>query len=226
MFISILELSLDPPHDCLPENRQLYESLSPCLIPLPCSIASSTATSAAAEAILKPFAERLKTWRTLLVKYLRNQDDQIELLQTFEEYCLGDGVFAAASPPAPIKKRTKKSRSKDKARNRKKSRSKLKSTPEVDDSEKEESKKLGESALHPVTSGPAGAVLMSCPYAPLFMKVLMLSYKFDILSEEAILQWAEERTHATGDDRRFMEQSKEFIEWLQTASEEESSDED
>ena len=221
MFVSILDLSLGPPRDCLPENRKLYLNMD---------------TTSSPNVFLKPLAQQLNKWRTLLMKYLRNQDDQIELLQTFEEYCLGDGVFEVPKAKKTSTKSLGASSSNDGKSKRRKGKKKRK-------------KRLGEAGAEDDEDGTASPEArngtqeteeesekdtqdtdgqgrkLSSPYAPNFMPVLKLSYDVDILSEEAIFQWAKEREHATGDDRRFLDQSMKFIEWLKEA-EEESDDED
>jgi translation initiation factor eIF-2B subunit epsilon len=55
---------------------------------------------------------------------------------------------------------------------------------------------------------------------------LKLCYDHDIVSEEAILDWAGEKEHASLEDRHFVDQCSALLTWLQEASEEDSSDED
>lgn len=52
------------------------------------------------------------------------------------------------------------------------------------------------------------------------------SYDADILSEEAILAWAEEKAGADESEKRFLNLAKVFIEWLQQSSEDESGEEE
>ncbi|KAL8226412.1 hypothetical protein R6Q57_016244 [Mikania cordata] len=58
-------------------------------------------------------------------------------------------------------------------------------------------------------------------YAPVFVQVLHLLYDKDIIQEEAILKWADEREDADESDKVFVKQSEKFIQWLNEASEEE-----
>merc|ERR1712029_1056948 len=52
-----------------------------------------------------------------------------------------------------------------------------------------------------------------------FNKIILLLYKIDILSEDAILKWYKE-AHSQRGWSVFMDQMKKFIEWLENADEE------
>lgn len=52
------------------------------------------------------------------------------------------------------------------------------------------------------------------------------SYDADILSEEAVLAWAEEKAGADEAEKRFLKLAKVFIDWLQQSSDDESSGEE
>ncbi|ROK35761.1 Histone-binding protein RBBP4 [Anabarilius grahami] len=52
-----------------------------------------------------------------------------------------------------------------------------------------------------------------------FSKIVVLFYKADVLSEEAILKWYKD-AHAAKGKSVFLEQMKKFVEWLQNAEEE------
>uniref|UniRef100_A0AAY4CP14 eIF5-mimic protein 1 n=1 Tax=Denticeps clupeoides TaxID=299321 RepID=A0AAY4CP14_9TELE len=56
-----------------------------------------------------------------------------------------------------------------------------------------------------------------------FSKIIVLFYKADVLSEEAILKWYKD-THAAKGKSVFLEQMKKFVEWLQNAEEESESE--
>ncbi|MBN3292167.1 BZW1A protein, partial [Polypterus senegalus] len=56
-----------------------------------------------------------------------------------------------------------------------------------------------------------------------FQKIVVLLYKADVLSEEAILKWYTEAHIAKGKSV-FLEQMKKFVEWLKNAEEESESD--
>ncbi|KAG7235397.1 hypothetical protein INR49_002708 [Caranx melampygus] len=58
-----------------------------------------------------------------------------------------------------------------------------------------------------------------------FQKIVVLLYKADVLSEEAILKWYTEAHLAKGKSV-FLEQMKKFVEWLKNAEEESESDEE
>uniref|UniRef100_A0A4W4G809 eIF5-mimic protein 1 n=1 Tax=Electrophorus electricus TaxID=8005 RepID=A0A4W4G809_ELEEL len=56
-----------------------------------------------------------------------------------------------------------------------------------------------------------------------FSKIVVLFYKADVLSEEAILKWYKD-AHAAKGKSIFLEQMKTFVEWLQNAEEESESE--
>ncbi|XP_048848716.1 eIF5-mimic protein 1 [Brienomyrus brachyistius] len=56
-----------------------------------------------------------------------------------------------------------------------------------------------------------------------FSKIVVLFYKADVLSEEAILKWYKDAPAAKGKSV-FLEQMKKFVEWLQNAEEESESE--
>uniref|UniRef100_A0A8P4GHB6 W2 domain-containing protein n=1 Tax=Dicentrarchus labrax TaxID=13489 RepID=A0A8P4GHB6_DICLA len=58
-----------------------------------------------------------------------------------------------------------------------------------------------------------------------FQKIVVLLYKADVLSEEAILKWYTE-THLAKGKSVFLEQMKKFVEWLKNAEEESESEEE
>ncbi|KAK9066479.1 hypothetical protein SSX86_013801 [Deinandra increscens subsp. villosa] len=58
-------------------------------------------------------------------------------------------------------------------------------------------------------------------FAPLFVQILHLLYDIDIIQEEAILNWANEKEGADEADKVFVKQAEKFIQWLNEASEEE-----
>uniref|UniRef100_A0A8C8RDK1 eIF5-mimic protein 1 n=1 Tax=Pelusios castaneus TaxID=367368 RepID=A0A8C8RDK1_9SAUR len=51
-----------------------------------------------------------------------------------------------------------------------------------------------------------------------FQKIVVLFYKADVLSEEAILKWYKE-AHVAKGKSVFLDQMKQFVEWLQNAEE-------
>ncbi|RMC05077.1 hypothetical protein DUI87_18259 [Hirundo rustica rustica] len=51
-----------------------------------------------------------------------------------------------------------------------------------------------------------------------FQKIVVLFYKADVLSEEAILKWYKE-AHVAKGKSVFLDQMKKFVEWLQNAEE-------
>jgi len=58
-----------------------------------------------------------------------------------------------------------------------------------------------------------------------FNKIIVLLYKTDVLSEEAVLKWYKE-SHSQRGWQVFSEQMKKFVEWLEQAEEESDDDED
>ena len=52
-----------------------------------------------------------------------------------------------------------------------------------------------------------------------FNKIVLLLYKTDVLSEDAILKWYKE-THSSRGWSVFMDQMKKFVDWLEQAEEE------
>ncbi|EMS54837.1 Translation initiation factor eIF-2B subunit epsilon [Triticum urartu] len=63
-------------------------------------------------------------------------------------------------------------------------------------------------------------------FAPLFSKILPYLYDKDVVSEDAILRWAEEKENADESDKVFVKQSDAFIKWLKEAEEEEDDEDD
>ncbi|KAL6912281.1 hypothetical protein ACP4OV_001086 [Aristida adscensionis] len=62
-------------------------------------------------------------------------------------------------------------------------------------------------------------------FSPLFSKILPFLYDKEVVSEDAILRWAEEKEHADDADKVFVKQSEAFIQWLREAEEEEEEEE-
>ncbi|KAJ6679149.1 TRANSLATION INITIATION FACTOR EIF-2B SUBUNIT EPSILON [Salix purpurea] len=58
-------------------------------------------------------------------------------------------------------------------------------------------------------------------FSPHFSQILHLLYDKDILEEDAILRWADEKKDAEESDKVFVKQSEKLIQWLREASEEE-----
>ncbi|KAH9649152.1 eIF-2B GDP-GTP exchange factor subunit epsilon [Citrus sinensis] len=58
-------------------------------------------------------------------------------------------------------------------------------------------------------------------FSPLFARILHILYDKDILQEDAILRWADEKEGADESDKVFVRQSEKFVQWLREASEEE-----
>jgi len=62
-------------------------------------------------------------------------------------------------------------------------------------------------------------------FMKVFQKIILLLYKTDVLSEDTILKWYKEAHSAKGKSV-FLEQTRKFIEWLQSAEEESESGEE
>jgi len=83
IFTTMLALCLPaPPH----HSKDEYTSLFPKEAP-------NVATQDGKLALLKLFKKHLSEWVQLLQRFLRSEDDQVELLLTFEEFCSEEGVF-------------------------------------------------------------------------------------------------------------------------------------
>ena len=57
------------------------------------------------------------------------------------------------------------------------------------------------------------------------MQLLAALYEQDVLEEDAVLQWAQEKEQADEEDKVFLRKAEEFIQWLQEAEEESDEDE-
>ena len=58
------------------------------------------------------------------------------------------------------------------------------------------------------------------------VQLLDALYEQDVLEEDAVLQWAQEKEHADEEDKVFLRKAEEFIQWLQEAEEESGEDDD
>ena len=108
----------------------------------------------------------LGRWGPLLRRFLRDGDDQVELLLTLEEFCGEEGCFAS-------------------------------------------------------TISAHGAL-----FAAVFKELLHLLYEADVVDEDALLAWADEKAEADASERRFLERAMPLIEWLREASSEEEGEEE
>ncbi|CAI5483388.1 unnamed protein product [Closterium sp. Yama58-4] len=117
--------------------------------------ASQTTPGAPTKELLASTRAVVTRWTSLLRRFLKGTDDEVEVLLTFEEVC-NEG------------------------------------RPEL---------------------------------APIFVNVLEALYDRDIVSEEAVMAWADEKQFADAADKVFVERSAAFIKWLKEAEEEESDDE-
>ena len=61
-------------------------------------------------------------------------------------------------------------------------------------------------------------------FRQLFPNIIKALYDYDVVDEEGFLQWAEEKQHADAEDRKYLDASAKFIQWLQEADEEDDSD--
>ncbi|KAF3576369.1 hypothetical protein DY000_02035281 [Brassica cretica] len=61
---------------------------------------------------------------------------------------------------------------------------------------------------------------------PLFAQILHVLSEKDVVQEDAILRWAEEKASADEADKVYLQQCESFIQWLKEASEEEAEDDD
>ncbi|PNX75661.1 translation initiation factor eIF-2B subunit epsilon-like protein [Trifolium pratense] len=63
-------------------------------------------------------------------------------------------------------------------------------------------------------------------YAPLFTQILHYMYNEDIIEEDAILSWEDEKKEADESDKVFVKQAQTFIQWLKEAPEEDDDEEE
>ena len=77
VLMTVLGLVLPAPKDVTKENLKLYPASPP---------------GSAAE-LLKLTREKVARWAPLLARFLKSEDDQVEMLLTLEEYCSEDEVF-------------------------------------------------------------------------------------------------------------------------------------
>ncbi|KAJ9526674.1 hypothetical protein QJQ45_017554, partial [Haematococcus lacustris] len=62
-------------------------------------------------------------------------------------------------------------------------------------------------------------------FADLFEAVLKLLYDKDILAEEAMLAWADEKEHGDEEDKTYVLKAAKLLDWLRTADEDDEDDE-
>eukprot|EP00198_Chlamydomonas_reinhardtii_P001454 XP_001690790.1 predicted protein [Chlamydomonas reinhardtii] len=129
MLTALLNLGLPPPPRTPAEYLPLFKTVAP------------EASKEGQLALLRGFKQALADWRDLLQRFLKSEDDQVELLLTLEEYCSCEGVFEA--------------------------------------------------------DGGGGA-----RYAPLFAHLLRQLYDCDVVGEDALLAWADEKAAADAEERR------------------------
>lgn len=111
--------------------------------------------------LMRRAVSQVQRWGDLLRKFLRSEEDQVELLLTAEEFCGEEGDYAG--------------------------------------------------------TGERGAA-----FATVFPQLLKLLYDEDVVVEEAVLQWADEKEHAEEEEKAFLALAAPFVQWLRQAEEEES----
>ena len=84
ILTSLLGLSLPSPRDASPEFACLYPAAAP----------------AGHGALLASVRARLRTWAPLLRRFLKTEDDQVEMLLTFEEFAAEEDVFKGSGGAA------------------------------------------------------------------------------------------------------------------------------
>ena len=146
IFTTIVGLCFPAPPSVTEDYRSLYNPAK----------SHDMGDPQARAAMLKELRGLLNEWGSLLQRFLKNEDDQVELLLTFEEYCSDDGVFSQEN-------------------------------------------------------GMGG----KCANA--FCQVLQLLYDCDVISEDAILAWAEEKGNADDSEKLFLEKAQPFLAWLREA---------
>lgn len=151
ILTTALGLCLPPPAFVVDEYTGLYES------------EDLDSSKEGKLSLLRRSAHQMKRWSSLLQKFLKNDDDQVEVLLTLEEFCGGEGDFEG--------------------------------------------------------TGECGAF-----FASIFPQLLKVLYELDIIGENAILSWAEEKEFANENEKHFLHLAQPFLDWLQ--EEEESSEEE
>jgi translation initiation factor eIF-2B subunit epsilon len=151
LFTCLLSLCLPAPVRTREEYRDLYEKNTP-----------DTATSAGRQELLSRLQARLTKWKDLLMRFVKSEEEQVELLLTLEEYCEEEGGF-----------------------------------------ENEHGHQ----------------------FEAVFVLVLKLLYDLDIVVEDAILSWADEKDLAEEQERKYLQKASQFVTWLREAEDEESSEE-
>lgn len=58
------------------------------------------------------------------------------------------------------------------------------------------------------------------------LQVLKLLYDMEVLEEDAIIMWADEKQMATEDDRKYLKKAATFVSWLREAEAEGSTSDD
>lgn len=114
---------------------------------------------------MKRSAAQLRKWTDLLQKFLRSEEDQVELLLTLEEFCAEEGDFEG--------------------------------------------------------TGEHGRA-----FKTIFPQLLKVLYELDIVSEESFMAWAKEKEHAEEEEKEFLRSAEPFLQWLEEAEEETSSEEE
>lgn len=149
VFASILDLCLPAPPTCKAEYQSLYQSTVP-----------DVHAQAGRGELLQRLSSKLQEWAPLLQRFLKSQDEQVELLLTLEEFC--------------------------------------------------EEERGGDAHGH-------------C-FEAIFQQVVKLLYDKDIIEEDAVLSWADEKQMAEEDERKYLRKAAAFVAWLREAeSEDESS---
>ncbi|KAL6773796.1 hypothetical protein ACKKBG_A22530 [Auxenochlorella protothecoides x Auxenochlorella symbiontica] len=148
MLTTMLGLCLPAPTSCRSEYRELYTHSAP-----------EAGSREGLVELLQRASAQVRRWKALLQKFLRSEDDQVEVLLTLEEFCSAEGDYEATGEHGPV-------------------------------------------------------------FAHIFAQLLKALYDEDILTEEAILQWAAEKSLAEEDEKVFLRKAQPFLSWLQDAEEE------
>ncbi|KAL3149193.1 hypothetical protein ABBQ32_002021 [Trebouxia sp. C0010 RCD-2024] len=152
VFASILDLCLPSTATCKAEYQSLFPPDAP-----------NTDTQAGRAELLHRLSVQLNSWAPLLQRFLKSEDEQVELLLTLEEYCEEEGRIAHSQ---------------------------------------------------------------CCTFQAVFQQVLKLLYDMEVLEEDAIIMWADEKQMATEDDRKYLKKAATFVSWLREAEAEGSTSDD
>lgn len=91
MLTTMLGLCLPAPTSCRSEYRELYTHSAP-----------EAGSREGLVELLQRASAQVRRWKALLQKFLRSEDDQVEVLLTLEEFCSAEGDYEATGEHGPV----------------------------------------------------------------------------------------------------------------------------